>query len=124
VGRFRCCSDYLDRRNQQSGKGAAVIDGPIDRRIAARALEPKLSGDALKLEVRLHDEFPEATIRLRETRRLIRAEVHGVHPPPAARRPPPSPPSLAKGKGSIMAACAGRFRSSDRKETLDGKALE
>jgi len=102
-----------------------LIDG------SPRALSnPKLSGDALKLEVRLHDEFPEATIRLRETRRLIRAEVHGVHPPPAARRPPPaagmppSPPLLAKGKGSIMAACAGRFRSSDRRETLDGKALE
>eukprot|EP00456_Euglypha_rotunda_P037389 TRINITY_DN2872_c0_g1_i3.p1 TRINITY_DN2872_c0_g1~~TRINITY_DN2872_c0_g1_i3.p1 ORF type:complete len:309 (-),score=48.91 TRINITY_DN2872_c0_g1_i3:706-1632(-) len=61
---------------------AELIDG------SPRALSsPKLSGDALKLEERLRNEFPEATIRLRETGRLIRAEVHGVHPPPECRHP-------------------------------------
>ncbi|AOR76468.1 cation transporter [Novosphingobium resinovorum] len=61
---------------------AELIDG------APRALSsPKLSGDALELEQRLQDEFPEATIRLRETGRLVRAEIHGVHPPGEKRHP-------------------------------------
>lgn len=61
---------------------AELIDG------APRALSsPKLSDDALELEQRLQVEFPEATIRLRETGRLIRAEIHGVHPPEEKRHP-------------------------------------
>ncbi len=61
---------------------AELIDG------SPRALSsPKLSGDALKLEERLRDEFPGATIRLRETGRLIRAEVHGVYGPEKDRHP-------------------------------------
>ncbi|WP_260929183.1 cation transporter [Novosphingobium sp. 9] len=61
---------------------AELIDG------SPRALSsPKLSGDALKLEERLRDEFPNAIIRLRETGRLIRAEVHGVYAPEEDRQP-------------------------------------
>lgn len=61
---------------------AELIDG------SPRALSsPKLSDDALELERRLREEFPGATIRLRETGRLIRAEVHGVHPPAEKRHP-------------------------------------
>ncbi|WP_232493110.1 cation transporter [Novosphingobium kaempferiae] len=61
---------------------AELIDG------SPRALSsPRLSGEALELEKRLCSEFPSATIRLRETGRLIRAEVHGIHPPSEARHP-------------------------------------
>lgn len=61
---------------------AELVDG------SPRALSgPELSGDALALEERLRSEFPSATIRLRETGRLIRAEVHGVHPPREPRHP-------------------------------------
>ncbi len=61
---------------------AELVDG------SPRALSgPELSGDALALEERLRSEFPSATIRLRETGRLIRAEVHGVHPPCEPRHP-------------------------------------
>ncbi|MFT4053001.1 MAG: cation transporter [Novosphingobium sp.] len=61
---------------------AELVDG------SPRALSsPQLSDDALELEKRLLEEFPAATIRLRETGRLIRAEVHGVHPPAEHRHP-------------------------------------
>jgi len=61
---------------------AELIDG------APRALsDPSLSQDAKALGERLQQEFPDASIRLRETGRLIRAEVHGAHPPPEARHP-------------------------------------
>ncbi|MGO4169533.1 cation transporter [Novosphingobium sp. YAF33] len=61
---------------------AELVDG------SPRALSsPELSQDALDLEKRLRREFPAATIRLRETGRLIRAEVHGVHPPHEHRHP-------------------------------------
>ncbi|WP_285018775.1 cation transporter [Novosphingobium sp. fls2-241-R2A-195] len=72
---------------------AELIDG------SPRALSsPRLSGDARELEKRLCSEFPSATIRLRETGRLIRAEVHGIHPPSEARHPRhywPGPPDRA-----------------------------
>ncbi|MFK4874871.1 hypothetical protein [Novosphingobium sp. ZW T3_23] len=61
---------------------AELVDG------SPRALSsPDLSEDARRLEERLREEFPSATIRLRETGRLIRAEVHGVHPPAERRHP-------------------------------------
>ncbi|WP_185998956.1 cation transporter [Novosphingobium aerophilum] len=61
---------------------AELIDG------APRALSsPNLSDDALELQRSLQAEFPEANIRLRETGRLIRAEIHGVHPPEEKRHP-------------------------------------
>jgi divalent metal cation (Fe/Co/Zn/Cd) transporter len=61
---------------------AELVDG------SPRALSsPQLSEDAQELEYRLLKEFPSATIRLRETGRLIRAEVHGVHPPTEHRHP-------------------------------------
>lgn len=61
---------------------AELVDG------APRALsEPDLSEDAQQLGRRLQDEFAGATIRLRETGRLIRAEVHGAHPPSDQRHP-------------------------------------
>lgn len=61
---------------------AELVDG------SPRALSsPHLSEDAMRLEERLREEFPSATIRLRETGRLIRAEVHGVHPPAERRHP-------------------------------------
>lgn len=61
---------------------AELIDG------APRALsDPTLSEDAQALGKRLKEEFPGATIRLRETGRLIRAEVHNTHPPQKARHP-------------------------------------
>lgn len=61
---------------------AELVDG------SPRALSsPDLSEDAMRLEERLREEFPSATIRLRETGRLIRAEVHGVHPPAERRHP-------------------------------------
>ncbi|MET0365018.1 MAG: cation transporter [Sphingobium sp.] len=55
---------------------AELVDG------APRALsEPALSDDAQALSAHLQNQFPGATVRLRETGRLIRAEVHGVHSP-------------------------------------------
>ena len=46
-----------------------------------------LSEEARGVGKRLNDEFPGATIRLRETGRLIRAEVHDTHPPEGVRHP-------------------------------------
>lgn len=61
---------------------AELVDG------APRALSSaKLSHDARQLARRMQDEFPGATVRLRETGRLIRAEVHGAHAPQEARHP-------------------------------------
>lgn len=61
---------------------AELVDG------APRALSSaKLSKDAQALCERLGSEFPDAVIRLRETGRLIRAEIHGVHPPREERHP-------------------------------------
>lgn len=61
---------------------AELVDG------APRALSSaELSDDAQALCRALGREFPDATIRLRETGRLIRAEVHGVHPPKEKRHP-------------------------------------
>ncbi|RVT38377.1 cation transporter [Sphingobium algorifonticola] len=61
---------------------AELIDG------APRGLSSAdLSEDALKLCDRLREEFPGATVRLRETGRLIRAEVHDTHPPTDHRHP-------------------------------------
>ncbi|MBN8845721.1 MAG: cation transporter [Sphingomonadales bacterium] len=55
---------------------AELVDG------APRALaSAKLSDDAEEVRKLLEQRYPGATIRLRETGRLIRAEVHGVHPP-------------------------------------------
>lgn len=61
---------------------AELVDG------APRALSStELSQDAQKVCDRLQAEFPGATVRLRETGRLIRAEVHGAHPPSECRHP-------------------------------------
>ena len=61
---------------------AELVDG------APRALSSTdLSQDAQKVCDRLQAEFPDATVRLRETGRLIRAEVHDTHPPSACRHP-------------------------------------
>ncbi|WP_313325298.1 cobalt transporter [Sphingobium yanoikuyae] len=61
---------------------AELVDG------APRALSSTdLSDDAQSLCDRLSAEFPGATIRLRETGRLIRAEVHDTHPPGECRHP-------------------------------------
>lgn len=61
---------------------AELVDG------APRALSSTdLSEDAQNLCERLKAEFPGATIRLRETGRLIRAEVHDTHPPSQHRHP-------------------------------------
>ena len=46
-----------------------------------------LSTEARAVGERLQSEFPDATIRLRETGRLIRAEVHDTHPPRETRHP-------------------------------------
>ncbi|TZG27628.1 cation transporter [Sphingomonas montanisoli] len=46
-----------------------------------------LSPEARAVAERLQGEFPGATIRLRETGRLIRAEVHDTHPPEGWRHP-------------------------------------
>jgi cobalt-zinc-cadmium efflux system protein len=55
---------------------AELVDG------APRALsQPALSEDAQALCEHLQAEFPGTTVRLRETGRLIRAEVHGAHSP-------------------------------------------
>lgn len=60
---------------------AELIDG------APRALgEPKTSPDADRLHAALDARFPGATIKMRETGRLIRVEIHG------ARAPEPMPP--------------------------------
>lgn len=61
---------------------AELVDG------APRALSSAdLSEDARQLAERIQQEFPDASIRLRETGRLIRAEVHGTHAPQEARHP-------------------------------------
>ena len=61
---------------------AELVDG------APRALSNcDLSEDAQAVCKRLAEEFPDATIRLRETGRLIRAEVHDTHAPQEARHP-------------------------------------
>ncbi len=57
---------------------AELIDG------APRALEKnEIAEDAKALRETLSDHFPGTDIRLRETGRLIRAEIRGVEPPPA-----------------------------------------
>ncbi len=61
---------------------AELIDG------FPRALSSaNLSEDAQKVRDRLQAEFPGADIRLRETGRLIRAEVHDMHAPLECRHP-------------------------------------
>lgn len=61
---------------------AELVDG------APRALSSTdLSEDAQNVHDRLQAEFPDATVRLRETGRLIRAEVHDTHPPSQCRHP-------------------------------------
>lgn len=61
---------------------AELVDG------APRALSSAdLSEDAQKLCDRLTEEFPGSTVRLRETGRLIRAEVHETHAPRECRHP-------------------------------------
>ncbi|MET0371666.1 MAG: cation transporter [Sphingobium sp.] len=61
---------------------AELIDG------APRALSSaELSEDAQQLCERLRSEFPGSTVRLRETGRLIRAEVHETHSPAECRHP-------------------------------------
>ena len=42
---------------------------------------PAISEEAEALQARLEERYPGASIRLRETGRLIRAEVHGYHAP-------------------------------------------
>jgi hypothetical protein len=55
---------------------------------APRALSSAaLSKDGEALSDALRAEFPGATIRLRETGRLIRAELHEAHPPALKRHP-------------------------------------
>lgn len=64
---------------------AELIDG------APRALGgPGVSGDATALKEVLERRFPSGTVLMRETGRLIHAEVHGV----AVPDPPPSPRDL------------------------------
>lgn len=61
---------------------AELIDG------APRALSSvELSEDAQAVCTRLMEAFPGAIVRLRETGRLIRAEVHGARPPEERRHP-------------------------------------
>lgn len=61
---------------------AELVDG------APRALSSAaLSKDGEALCDALRAEFPGATIRLRETGRLIRAELHETHPPAEERHP-------------------------------------
>lgn len=61
---------------------AELVDG------APRALSgPELSDDAQALCDRIRAEFPGATVRLRETGRLIHVEVHDRHPPSEPRHP-------------------------------------
>lgn len=61
---------------------AELVDG------SPRALSSAdLSEDAEALCAALASQFPGATIRLRETGRLIRAEVHEAHPPACERHP-------------------------------------
>jgi divalent metal cation (Fe/Co/Zn/Cd) transporter len=61
---------------------AELVDG------APRALSSaELSEDAQALCDALRSEFPGAAIRLRETGRLIRAEVHETHSPAECRHP-------------------------------------
>ena len=61
---------------------AELVDG------APRALSSAdLSEDARALGENLRREFPGATVRLRETGRLIRAEVHDTHAPRLCRHP-------------------------------------
>lgn len=56
---------------------AELIDG------TPRALvDHDLADDAQALQTALEERFPGATVRLRETGRVIRAEVHGASPPP------------------------------------------
>lgn len=55
---------------------AELVDG------APRGLSsPEISEEAEALRAMLEDRYPGASIRLRETGRLIRAEVHGCHIP-------------------------------------------
>jgi cobalt-zinc-cadmium efflux system protein len=55
---------------------AELVDG------APRAMSSaNLSEEAEALREHLEERYPTATVRLRETGRLIRAEVHGAHPP-------------------------------------------
>lgn len=62
---------------------AELIDG------APRNLDdPSLSGEAKDLKRRLEHEYPGGTVRLRETGRLIRAQVVGLKPP--VETPPPA----------------------------------
>lgn len=61
---------------------AELIDG------APRSLEKDvLAADARALKSELAKRYPGATIRLRETGRVIRAEVHGVMPPEPCPEP-------------------------------------
>ena len=61
---------------------AELVDGH------PRALSSsRLSPEARAVGKRLQKDFPDASIRLRETGRLIRAEVHGAHPPAGCRHP-------------------------------------
>jgi len=61
---------------------AELVDG-APRRLSSA----DLSEDAQMVCERLAGEFPDATIRVRETGRLIRAEVHDAHPPHESRHP-------------------------------------
>jgi len=61
---------------------AELVDG------APRALSSAdLSQDAQQVGEKLLQQFPGATVRLRETGRLIRAEVHDTHAPQLCRHP-------------------------------------
>ncbi|WP_375195696.1 cation transporter [Sphingobium sp.] len=61
---------------------AELVDG------APRALSSAdLSEDAQQVGKKLLQNFPGATVRLRETGRLIRAEVHDTHAPQLCRHP-------------------------------------
>ncbi|OAN58911.1 cation transporter [Sphingobium sp. TCM1] len=61
---------------------AELVDG-FPRALSSAAL----SDDAEQVRQKLLAEFPGAAIRLRETGRLIRAEVHDTHAPQSCRHP-------------------------------------
>ena len=70
---------------------AELVDG------APRGLSSaEIAEDAEALHAALSARFPGATVRLRETGRLIRAEVHGCHPPPGPLDPSSHWPQEAK----------------------------
>lgn len=89
---------------------AELVDG------APRALSSAdLSKDAQKLGEKLQREFPDATVRLRETGRLIRAEVHDTPAPQLCRHPHHYWPGEEE-RAWRLALGAGQLHPADRRE--------